>query len=1028
MKTKLLLSLILSFYFCLLSSQVPQGFNYQAIARDGSGNPIANATIKVMLSILSDTTGFYVSGSGTYIWEEEQTNVKTNVFGLFTIVLGNPLASKVQGTASSFSAIDWVKTPLYIGTKIANPTNYKIMGSAKLWSVPYSMVADSSKALFKGSKLSVVSSNDLATDALFEVKRKDGQTVFAVYPDSVNIYVPNIAKGATKGGFAIGGFDVVKGNFQNFFRVTPDSVRIYIDSNSEKGARKGGFAIGGFNQVKGSSQKFLTVNKDSTRILTGDPIAGFAVQDLSTNGKSYLHVQSGISNGLGVSNIFLGPESGSKNTQGSFNVFLGHTSGYNNETGHDNVFVGQRAGYTNLSGNANLFAGQNSGENNYIGTHNVFVGYESGKYNISGTRNVYLGTQAGFSDSVGNYNVFLGNEAGFYEKGSNKLYIDNLGSRSSAALVYGDFNSKELRMNAKVGINSDNSGYSLNVAGDINFNGQLYQNQIPFNPGLVKVQLTENLTSPLPYTNPSVGLLVYNSGTIQPQGFYFWDGAQWHHIFAPTAPAVSVKSVTGILGGSATINGNVASDGGTSITGMGFCWNTSGHPGLTDFHVLYGTPGTGDFSSTISGLTNYTDYHVRSYAQNGAGISFSQEVIFNSGNTVTMPVLTTVSVTNITGTSALSGGNVQSDGGSPVLARGVCWNTGGTPTIANYTTNDGSGTGTFTSNLTSLTMGSTYYIRAYATNALGTAYGDQYQFTTPTLPVVTTTLISSITQTGATGGGNITSAGGGVITQKGICWSQTNTTPGISDSHTNDGTGSGVFSSTLSGLSAYTLYYVRAYATNSAGTGFGNVLTFTTLPPPVTDIDGNIYNTVSIGTQVWMASNLVTTKYNDGTSIPFVTDNGSWSGLITPAYCWYNNDATTYKATYGALYNWYTVNTGKLCPTGWHVPTDAEWTTLSTYLGGESIAGGALKETGTNHWISPNTGATNTFGFTGLPGEMRNGSGVFDPIGYYGYWWTATQYSAGYALYWYLGYNFTNIFGANGYMRIGFSVRCVKDN
>ena len=179
MKTKLLLTTLLSFIFCLLSSQVPQGFNYQAIARDGSGNPIANATIRVMLSILTDTTGFYASGGGTYLWEEEQTGVKTNAFGLFTVVLGNTSAAKIQGSASSFSAIDWAKTPLYIGTKIANPLDYKNMGSAKLWSVPYSMVTDSTKALLKGSKLSVVSSNDAATDALFEVKRKDGQTVFA---------------------------------------------------------------------------------------------------------------------------------------------------------------------------------------------------------------------------------------------------------------------------------------------------------------------------------------------------------------------------------------------------------------------------------------------------------------------------------------------------------------------------------------------------------------------------------------------------------------------------------------------------------------------------------------------------------------------------------------------------------------------------------------------------------------------------------------------------------------------------------
>ena len=267
----MLLTTLLSFVFYLLSSQVPQGFNYQAIARDGSGNPIANATIRVMLSILTDTSGFYASGGGTYLWEEEQTGVKTNAFGLFTVVLGNTSAAKIQGSASSFSSIDWAKTPLFIGTKIANPTDYKNLGTAKLWSVPYSLVTDSTKALLKGSKLSVVSSNDAATDALFEVKRKDGQTVFAVYPDAVNIYIPrSLTKSGTKGGFAIGSFDSgLKGNpLQDYFRVTPDSVRIYIDKTPvlTKGATKGGFAIGGFDQSKGWSHDLLTVSKDSVRI------------------------------------------------------------------------------------------------------------------------------------------------------------------------------------------------------------------------------------------------------------------------------------------------------------------------------------------------------------------------------------------------------------------------------------------------------------------------------------------------------------------------------------------------------------------------------------------------------------------------------------------------------------------------------------------------------------------------------------------------------------------------------------------
>ena len=165
----------------------------------------------------------------------------------------------------------------------------------------------------------------------------------------------------------------------------------------------------------------------------------------------------------------------------------------------------------------------------------------------------------------------------------------------------------------------------------------------------------------------------------------------------------------------------------------------------------------------------------------------------------------------------------------------------------------------------------------------------------------------------------------------------------------------------------------------------------------VTDIDGNVYHTVTIGTQVWMVENLKTTKYNDGTAIPLVTDVTSWSNLTTPGYCWYNNDATAYKTTYGALYNWFTVNTGKLAPTGWHVPTDGEWTTLTSYLGGENVAGGKMKSTGTIEdgtglWHDPNIGATNESGFSGVPACGRNCDGRFANIGKDGIWWNASEY------------------------------------
>jgi uncharacterized protein (TIGR02145 family) len=202
----------------------------------------------------------------------------------------------------------------------------------------------------------------------------------------------------------------------------------------------------------------------------------------------------------------------------------------------------------------------------------------------------------------------------------------------------------------------------------------------------------------------------------------------------------------------------------------------------------------------------------------------------------------------------------------------------------------------------------------------------------------------------------------------------------------------------------------------------------------VKDIDNNRYDIIKIGTQTWMAENLKTTRYNDGSLIPLITDATLWGTASTnraPGYCWYNNE-TQRLIAYGALYNWYAIvissNGNKnVCPTGWHVPTDGEWTILTTYLGSASAAGGKMKEAGLAHWVSPNTGATNESGFAGLPGGSRSGNGTFRNIGNYGYWWSSSEENTVYA--WYRA-----LFSGNGFVSgsgqdkgSGYSVRCLRD-
>jgi uncharacterized protein (TIGR02145 family) len=197
----------------------------------------------------------------------------------------------------------------------------------------------------------------------------------------------------------------------------------------------------------------------------------------------------------------------------------------------------------------------------------------------------------------------------------------------------------------------------------------------------------------------------------------------------------------------------------------------------------------------------------------------------------------------------------------------------------------------------------------------------------------------------------------------------------------------------------------------------------------VKDFDDNVYNTVTIGTQVWMAENLKTTHLNDGTPIPNAVDSLEWNTSATeatPAYCWNNNDPNN-KSVYGALYNFYSVHTGKLAPKGWHVATTADWHTLTTFLGGDSIAGGKMKETGTSHWLTPNTNATNTSSFTALPGGFRIGYTIFQDVGIDGVWWASNYSPYENPIARGLSTNHGIITTGYAYPSTGFSVRCIKD-
>ncbi|OIP00875.1 MAG: hypothetical protein AUJ98_06245 [Bacteroidetes bacterium CG2_30_33_31] len=309
---------------------------------------------------------------------------------------------------------------------------------------------------------------------------------------------------------------------------------------------------------------------------------------------------------------------------------------------------------------------------------------------------------------------------------------------------------------------------------------------------------------------------------------------------------VSTSNVSNKTTTTLTSGGNVTDNGGAAVTARGVCYSTSANPTISSSHTT-DSSGTGIFTSNLIGLTASTIYHIRAYATNGIGTAYGNEII-DSTMAVVLATVTTDTVTSITTNSATSGGNVLTDGGGIISAKGVCWSTSQNPTILDPKTTNGTGLGTYTSSIILLSPSTQYYVRAYATNSAGTAYGNQLSFTSATnttAPVLTTDSISAITYTSATSGGNVISDGGDSVISRGICWS-TLQNPTTADSVTINGSSTGIFTSMMSNLSPNTAYYVRAYATNSVGTSYGNEVTFTTLTPTLATVTTSAIDSITI--------------------------------------------------------------------------------------------------------------------------------------------------------------------------------------
>jgi uncharacterized protein (TIGR02145 family) len=985
------------FFIFLLSpffafAQTPQAIPYQAIVRNASGNIIASQAVKLRFSIHDSIS------TGTIVYKELHS-LTTNPEGLVNINIG-------QGVVQSgvFNTINWGKNGKFIQTELdaLNNNVFTDLGTSQLMSVPYALYAQSSPGGMPTS------------GALGDILYWNGTQWAPIATGSYGQNLVNCNGVPTWGGCAP--------------ILTTNAITNVFTTTATSG---GNITNNGGNLILSSGICWST---------SQNPTISNSVYN---NGSNVLGSYTSYLSGL------------TPNTTYYVRSFASNSAGitYGNQLTYSTIALRAPAIATGSITNKTAITATAAGNVTDSGT--ALITSRGICYATTINPTTANSVVASATNSVGSFTVnisgLLPSTSYHYRAYATNTVNTSYGADSVFTTAATSIPTVTTTTVTSITGTTCFSGGNVTYSGGATVTARGVCWSTAINP---TVALTTKTTD-----GSGTGVFTSNVSGLLPNTIYYLRAYATNTvgtaygssitITTPKLPVVTTGPITSISYSSAKVNMNVTDSGNRVVLSRGVCYSTTANPTTASSFVVATMVG-GIYVSNLTGLTNNTVYHVRAFATTDAGIGYGADSLF----TTLSGILPAVSATQLytcggdLGDLTLAS-QISDSGGVRIFAKGFVFGTSSSPTLTKGVVVDPSSS---SANIYAPIKGlanNTYYIRSFATNSFGTSYGTEVSFTVnviipanpggppnptcdpadpccPDLNLIYSNQAINISSSGASISVYLNYNLNFYATD-GICFG-TNPTPTITDSIrviANSSSNSNLF--TLTNLLPNTTYYYRPYSNNAFGLVYGEVMSFTTMS----------ISSVTIGTQVWMNKNLDVATYRNGDLIPKVTDSLQWSGLTTGAWCWYKNDSTTYAATYGRLYNWYALNDSRgIAPLGWHVSSESDWNKLEKSLDAAAdtvcfncypslTAGGALKQTGL--WTSPNTGATNSSGFTALPAGYRGNNGGFYGIFLNGVFWTAGASDITFSWTRTLIYSDSKIYRNTYNKATGFPVRCVKD-